>query len=55
MGLALDPDDRPAVVVSVTDEGAGIPEKQRAVIFARFWHGRKPGIPAWASTLSGPW
>ena len=43
MGLALDPDDRPAVVVSVTDEGAGIPEKQRAVIFARFWHSRGAG------------
>ncbi|MGB8383886.1 MAG: sensor histidine kinase, partial [Dermatophilaceae bacterium] len=43
MGLALDPDDRPAAVVSVTDEGAGIPEKQRAVIFSRFWHSKGAG------------
>ncbi len=43
MGLPVDPDERPAVVVSVTDEGPGIPEKQRAVVFSRFWHTKGAG------------
>ena len=32
-------DARPACVVSVADEGQGIPERLRSVIFTRFWHG----------------
>lgn len=35
-GAAGDP--RPACVVSVADEGEGIPERLRSVIFGRFWH-----------------
>lgn len=31
-------DGRPAVVVSVSDQGGGIPERLRSVIFGRFWH-----------------
>ncbi len=31
-------DGRPAVVVSVSDQGPGIPERLRSVIFGRFWH-----------------
>jgi signal transduction histidine kinase len=34
-----DGDARPACVVSVADEGQGIPEQLRSVIFTRFWHG----------------
>lgn len=34
-----DGDARPACIVSVADEGQGIPERLRAVIFTRFWHG----------------
>ncbi len=30
--------DREAVVISVRDEGPGIPEHQRTLIFSRFWH-----------------
>mgnify|MGYP003374252177 CR=1 FL=1 len=36
-GAAGDP--RPACVVSVADEGQGIPERLQSVIFTRFWHG----------------
>ncbi len=36
-GAAGDP--RPACLVSVADEGQGIPERLRSVIFTRFWHG----------------
>lgn len=43
MGLEVDPDGREAVVVSVLDEGPGIPEKQRAVVFSRFWHSKGAG------------
>jgi signal transduction histidine kinase len=43
MGLEVDPDGREAVVVSVVDEGLGIPEKQRAVVFSRFWHSKGAG------------
>ena len=32
-------DGRPACVVSVSDEGQGIPEQLGKVIFTRFWHG----------------
>ncbi len=32
-------DSRPACVVSVADEGQGIPERLQSVIFTRFWHG----------------
>lgn len=31
-------DARPACIVSVADEGQGIPERLRSVIFGRFWH-----------------
>ena len=36
-------DTRPAIVVSVSDEGSGIPERLRSVIFTRFWHGPDHG------------
>ncbi len=36
-----DGDARPAAVVSIADEGAGIPASLRSVIFSRFWH--RPG------------
>jgi signal transduction histidine kinase len=36
-------DARPAVIVSVADEGAGIPEQLRGVAFSRFWHGPGQG------------
>jgi len=36
-----DGDPRPAVLISVADEGAGIPRRLRSVIFGRFWH--QPG------------
>jgi signal transduction histidine kinase len=32
-------DGRPACVVSVSDEGQGIPERLQSLIFTRFWHG----------------
>jgi len=31
-------DARPAAVVSVADEGDGVPERLRTMIFSRFWH-----------------
>ncbi len=36
-----DGDDRPAIVVSIADQGTGIPDRLRRVIFGRFWH--QPG------------
>lgn len=40
VGLGLTPGshDGEAVVISVRDEGPGIPEHQRTLIFSRFWH-----------------
>lgn len=33
----------PGVDITISDDGPGIPESKREIVFSRFWHGHSPG------------
>jgi signal transduction histidine kinase len=41
--VRVEPEDGVAAAVSVLDQGPGVPESARTLVFARFWRSRSPG------------